>query len=231
MSNILRPGQVWQIKDSTHLGLVVCVYDDELFGEDVRVLPAFLGKALVPLALENDAVIPPSHNSFYDTLVVMPTNAQSLSRADLALPRGGVSDEALEAVRELELCGIAPGIDARFDSWRGSAVAGTSEAPAIATARAQLFDIWDDIRSRLSQFRHAYMVEIPKSVYGHGHLFRGGGWVTLGGYGWRPVTTAGDAAPSYLGDSEEEAPDDPASADDLYVEVGDLSDSVAARAA
>jgi hypothetical protein len=184
----VKPGQIWQIKGSTHLALVVCVFEDEMFGQDLRVIPIFAGRAYLGVATADDIVIPPTHSSIFEPLLGICSNAQSIAQADLLLYRGEVSAEALEAARSLELLGIAPELEKGLAGWRGVPVGMIDEPEAaISSGRLRLFQVWDDIRSSLIQFRNSYTVEMPVEVYGVGSLFRGRGLNTLRGYLWQPV--------------------------------------------
>jgi hypothetical protein len=188
----IEAGQIWQVKGTTQLALVVCVFEDELFGQDLRVLPVFVGATFLALATPEDVVIPATHNSLTEPLLVFSSNAQSIAQSDMLVFRGAVTTEALEAARGMELLGIDPRVEQKFSAWRGVVTSPMNAATELAvfTGRRQLFQLWDDIRTRLMQFRNAYTIEMPVSVYRAGSLFRGRGWNTLVGHEWQTVTIA-----------------------------------------
>ena len=183
----IKAGQIWQVRGSAHLALVVCVFEDELFGQDLRVLPLFEGRSYLGLATADDILVPASHNTLMQPLLGLCSNAQSVAQTDLFVFRGEVTQEASEAARGLELLGIDPRVEEKYAAWRGVSVAQMDAGvDALRTGRLRLFQAWDDIRARLLQFRNAYTLEMPVSVFRAGSLFRGRGWNTLNGYTWQP---------------------------------------------
>jgi hypothetical protein len=170
MTSNMKAGQIWQVKGSSDLAVVVFVWDDEFLGEDVRALPAFSGPTHVAMATERDIVVAADHSSLDADLLVNCWNGQVVSRGDLAVCVGTISDSALDAARAVEMAGLEPDAAAAFSHWVGAVLA--SDNDLRLTARREYFARWQDIRAALTLFQGAVRMTFS-APHSAGRLFKG----------------------------------------------------------
>jgi hypothetical protein len=170
MTSNMKAGQVWQVKGSPELAVVVFVWDDEFLGEDVRVLPVFVGPGNVGLATERDVVIPTDDNSLGAALLVNCWNGQVISRSDLGVCLGVVSERALDAARAIEMLDLEAETAANFSHWVGPVL--EHEDDPRLNARRDYFIRWQDIRAGLALFQGAVRMTFS-APHNAGRLFTG----------------------------------------------------------
>jgi len=171
MSANISVGEVWRLVGSDALALVVCLWEHELDGEDVRVVPVIADGVFDALATDRDVIVPFMENNTGHALVAFCWNARCLSRLDLADLVGVVSPRALEAVRATEMAGIVPEIAERFRSWCGALVQ-RSDDLRLEAQRTALRE-WDDLQTRLVQFRGTQRHALDMTKVRGGSMKRG----------------------------------------------------------
>lgn len=171
MSANISVGEVRRLVGADALALVVCLWDHELDGEDVRVVPVRIDGVFAAIATDRDVILPWMENTTGHALIASCWNARCLSRLDLADLVGIVSPGALEAVRAIEMSGIVPEIAERFREWCGVPVL-QDDDPRLEAQRTELRE-WDDVQTRLVQFRGAQRHALDATKVRGGSMKRG----------------------------------------------------------
>ncbi|HET7586443.1 MAG TPA: hypothetical protein VFK13_16150 [Gemmatimonadaceae bacterium] len=137
--------------------IVVFIGDDDWHGDDVRVVPCYLGSRdfCTEHATHRDLVIPAEENGVGVPILAQCWNARCVSSADLSLSRlAPVSDKALKAVRATELVGLVPDPDEDGAAWRGVPLVADDD-PRVDWQRQCLRD-WDNLQDMIAWYRQAH---------------------------------------------------------------------------
>jgi hypothetical protein len=145
-------GDVWSLRDSEKLGLVVFVRAESAERpEDLRVVPIYTDREAIRSATHRDLVIPSSLNTLERTLLVASWNARGLDSGFLGTRVGTVGFEVVEAARAAEMACIIPDMDiGAAAKWLGARPKSKAAlARAVGFQESEL-DEWDALVAALS---------------------------------------------------------------------------------
>ena len=154
-------GQIWRVS-ATLLALVVCVWEEDGNGEDIRIVPLSRAGDMPLVFTDRDVRISGLLRAAPVSFVAHAWLAQSMTSSMLLAVEGTVSSEALASVRNAELVGLAPDAEQRDRTIRGQVISGPNDG-RIELMRILMASVTGAIAE--AHARQVYVMLITKAQY------------------------------------------------------------------